>query len=351
MRSSDEPPGEASILRYLTADCSAEEGAAIEARLSSDPAFAKEVELVRQVWQLTESASTSRPVERAWADLRARLHEQSHKAPTSESRARFAPGLSQPGRISRVAALAAAVIVVAGAGLVARHADRTRSSAAAVSPAIREYATARGERADLRLSDGTRVMLGAASVLRVPAAFTNGSREVTLDGTAYFDVAHDSLRPFRVRTAHGVAEDLGTSFVVTAYPETRGMRVAVESGIVALSRSLASHDRLLLKPGDLGRVDTGGAVRGESGDVAAALARTKGQLVFRAKPLADAVLELERWYDIEIRLVTPALGRVPLSATIRDEGPLETIRFIAAAAGARLLPPTSGQPAYLLTTP
>ena len=106
-----------------------------------------------------------------------------------------------------------------------------------------------GQQANLDLSDGTRVVLSPESHLRIPGDFAapGGRREVTLEGEAYFAVTHDSLRPFVVHKAHGSAEDLGTAFIVSAYPETEGTRLAVREGQVAL------RERIHRPGGTLGR--------------------------------------------------------------------------------------------------
>ncbi len=76
-------------------------------------------------------------------------------------------------------------------------------------------------------------MLDVASTLRYLAGFTDGPRQVSLDGEAYFDVVYEQDRPFIVRAGALVATDLGTQFTVRAYPEDAGARVVVREGRVA----------------------------------------------------------------------------------------------------------------------
>src|SRR5690349_5983425 len=121
-----------------------------------------------------------------------------------------------------VGAIAASLILAVGAALWLRH-DDTPTQAAA-EPAAREFATGRGQRATIRLVDGSRVELGYASTLRV-RQIDGGRRELFLEGEAVFDVVHDESRPFIVHAANATTEDLGTVFSVRAYPGDSAVRV------------------------------------------------------------------------------------------------------------------------------
>ena len=71
----------------------------------------------------------------------------------------------------------------------------------------------------VELNDGTRVRLNADSELRFPVKFASNERKVFLKGEAYFEVEHDTLRPFRVDVHDdAMIEVLGTEFNINAYP-------------------------------------------------------------------------------------------------------------------------------------
>ncbi|MGH9891029.1 MAG: FecR family protein, partial [bacterium] len=206
------------------------------------------------------------------------------------------------------------------------------------------------ERAVFNLADGSRVMLGAESRLRIPAAYNTvagGGRHLFLEGEAYFEVQHDSTRPFLVETPTGIAEDLGTEFVVTAYPETQGMRVVVKTGIVALRGLVPAQSGgaglvdtaalLTLEAGDVARLDTSGVARLNRGvDIRRHLAWTEGTVLFDGTQLDEAVLQLGRWYDLDIRLADPSLGALPLTATFRNEPAPQMLRLLELALDVRV---------------
>lgn len=242
---------------------------------------------------------------------------------------------------SRLVGLAAGIAVLLASGAVTWwKTSESEESRVVADAAMREVATSRGEQATLDLADGSRVILAADSKLRIPADYNgpsrNGSRrELELEGKAFFEVVHDSARPFVVRTATAVTEDLGTEFVIDAYPETRATQVVVASGSVALWRPGVTTDRamtraretrsanepsLVLAAGTLGRMDVAGtATLARNISVDDYLSWTKGILLFRSTPLDRAIVELNRWYDVDIRLATPALANRRLTAELRNE--------------------------------
>jgi ferric-dicitrate binding protein FerR (iron transport regulator) len=217
----------------------------------------------------------------------------------------------------RTGAIAAAALLVSGTALAVRA--LRQDQAPSTTATERVVAVPRGERARFRLPDGSEVLLAAGSTLRHPRAFPKRSREVTLEGEAYFTVEHEARRPFRVRAGNLIATDLGTEFLVRAYPEDRSARVVVRSGEVlvqsAAARTVAGKDQVI-RPGELGRLGEDGLPRVEPADTAAYFGWTGGTLVFDGTPLRDALPQLSRWYDLEFRVTDSSLGSIPLSGRL-----------------------------------
>src|SRR5262249_12953547 len=122
-----------------------------------------------------------------------------------------------------------------------------------------EVATRRADLDTITLASGIRVILGPESRLRIPERRDSTVHDVYLEGEAFFDVVHDEKRPFRVHTRLGTAEDPGTSFAVTAYPDAANVTVVVSSGEVALRRAVDSPSLATLSAGDVARIDSAGA--------------------------------------------------------------------------------------------
>ena len=195
----------------------------------------------------------------------------------------------------------------------------------------RVYETTEAQRAELVLSDGTRVRIAPASRLRIAADYGDERRDVWLDGQAYFDVVHDARRPFTVYAGNASARDLGTTFAVRSYAEDRAVQVVVREGVVALS----GVGRLVA--GDVGRLTAEGAASVRRGaDVEEMLGWLDGRHAFTDTPLDQVLLTLHRWYGVEVRLADSALATLPFTGTLDEVPPRAAIDLVAATLGLRV---------------
>ncbi len=324
------------LARYLAGECAEAEAAEVRAWIAASRGNLRLYREFEAIWRAspTESAWDA---EAAFTAFTERLHERPYLS--------LAPSGSMGGREQRsrwhwapATRAAAAVALLVGGAAVARVAFWSHGEAAPQRTAWRTAATPRGQRATLRLPDGTNVMLGAASRLRYADAFETGPRDVTLEGEAYFDVKHDAHRPFVVHAANLVATDLGTQFVVRAYPGETQADVVVRAGKVALraASTVDSTAARILLPGQLGRLGAAGEALVEHADTVASFAWTHGQLVLVGAPLAEAAARIGRWYDVEVQLASPSLNALRLTASFEDEPVPEVLRLVAASLHLRL---------------
>lgn len=320
--------------RYLSGECTPDEAKAIDAWIAMDPSHARLLESMRVVW--TEAATPLPQVDEqaAWQAFQARRGEV--KRPVRAAVAVPSLQLSRTRGTPWMWPLAAGLLLAAGAAGWWKHTEDVRLAEAAPP---REYITARGQRAEVTLIDGTRVWLSTDTRLEVPQSYGAITRDVTLNGEAYFVVQHDADRPFRVRAGGSVSEDLGTEFDVRAYPGDSEAVVIVASGRVALRPVESPSVRATateLTRGQMGRLDRSGDVRVVDGvDFAGALAWRQGHLAFEERPLRDVARELERWYDIDIALDDTALSSAPLTASFTNQSADEALAIVAGALGAR----------------
>lgn len=250
---------------------------------------------------------------------------------------------------------AAAVLVVSGASLVwraSRTAEQSAPDGLATRRVARSFVTPAGLVDTLKLADGSTVILGPSSRLVLADGYGTSTRELSLDGQAFFDVLHDDGRPFIVRTTSATMRDVGTSFSVHS-DSARGTRVEVTSGAVNLVSSQArAGSPTVLHAGDRAEV-TSDRIQVERGVVSGeALAWTRGVLVFHDSPLTIVVTELRRWYGLELVVSDSAIAARRLTATF-DRGSADDVgRVLAAALGGsvsrsgdtlRIGAPTSGR--------
>ncbi|SHM46102.1 FecR family protein [Chitinophaga jiangningensis] len=159
--------------------------------------------------------------------------------------------------------------------------------------------TPKGRKFRLQLPDGTLVWMNAASSLRFPTAFTGSDRTVELSGEAYFEVAQQPNKPFRIRlAAETYIQVLGTSFNVNAYTDENNMSTTLLQGAVKIERKGRVQ---LLKPGQQLQLDQHNSFTiVNNADTAAVMAWKNGILNFQDKKLTAVMRLLERWYDIEV---------------------------------------------------
>jgi len=316
--------------RYLAGDLTPTERERFEAWLAERPDRAAQAAAFRRAIDELASDVPVEEREAMWAGI-------------VESPAVAEPGLrvaqlplQEPARRRRRVPIlaAAAVVLAAGAALAVRARRQDRNELAAG----RVVTVPRAQQAQFKLPDGTLVLLGSGSTLHYPSDFDATSREVRLEGEAYFTVEHDGRRPFRVRAGELVATDLGTEFLVRAYPEEAHARVVVRSGEVAV-RSAAAPKRgqegPVVRPGELGRLNPSGEPVVEQADTAAYFAWTRGILIFDGTPLREALPQLSRWYDLDFRLADPSLGSIPLSGTLDRTLTDDRLELLASSLGLR----------------
>jgi transmembrane sensor len=222
---------------------------------------------------------------------------------------------------------AAAMLAVAGTLLVLKYAG-VRPPEATTVVAARTFATAPGQRDSVVLSDGTGVLLGPGSSLRVDEGYGSQRRDVHLDGEALFDVRHDAARPFVVHATGVVVRDLGTTFSVLAPSDPRATAtVAVTSGSVRLSRGQTTPDSgIVLHQGDVGTVPpTGDMVVHRGVSVDAELAWTRDSLVFHDTPVPTIASALRRWYGVDVEIRDPALNTRTFVASFPKGTPLAVV--------------------------
>lgn len=106
-----------------------------------------------------------------------------------------------------------------------------------------------GRRSSLELADGTKIWVNSSSTVIYPNLFTGDKREIYVEGEAYLEVAHDSERPFYVKTQTMNVRVLGTRFNVCAYQEDSQQQVVLVSGKVEVE----THDQQnqILTPNEL----------------------------------------------------------------------------------------------------
>lgn len=146
------------------------------------------------------------------------------------------------------------------------------------------------------LPDGSHVWLNALSSLRFPTTFTGKERKVELIGEAYFEVAHNKARPFRVTSQGQTVEVLGTHFNIMAYGDEKVIKTTLLEGSVKISEN---NNVRLLKPGQQAQVSQANIQITNDVDLEDVVAWKNGYFKFDEN-LETIMSKIARWYNVEV---------------------------------------------------
>ncbi len=157
----------------------------------------------------------------------------------------------------------------------------------------------RGGEYTVELNDGTRVRLNADSELRFPVKFASNERKVFLKGEAYFEVKRDTTRPFRVDVHEdAMIEVLGTEFNINAYPENEKIFTTLVVGKVKVA-DLQTDSAVILFPNQQAALSQG-EIDVKEVNPEDYVTWINGRFYFEKMPLEEILIQLERWYDLQV---------------------------------------------------
>lgn len=158
--------------------------------------------------------------------------------------------------------------------------------------------TQKGEHTSIILPDGSKVWLNVDTKLSYPVNYGAGSRQLKLEGEAYFEVTKNDEMPFIVSSGQLSTTALGTQFVVTAYTDSPQIKSSLLEGNTEVRYC---NIKKTLNPGQqliINKKESTYAIH--PFEAAYELAWKNDELVFRLMPFGEVVTALEKWYDINI---------------------------------------------------
>ena len=169
----------------------------------------------------------------------------------------------------------------------------------------------------IELEDGTKVWINSASRLRYPVVFSGDTREVYLEGEAYFEVRRDVERPFIVHSGEQKVTVLGTSFGISCYASEVNNYTTLVSGKVKVDFERGKQS-FVLEPGmQVAYNKESGIAMERKVDVAEFVAWKDGKYIFKQKRLEDILSTLSRWYDFEVFYRNEDVKEVMFSGELR----------------------------------
>jgi transmembrane sensor len=220
--------------------------------------------------------------------------------------------------------LAAVLILGIGVFTYYRYAYRA-SKAVSNGRNIAVTKTPSRTKSKIYLSDGSVVTLNSETVLRYPSSFDGATREVYLNGEAFFNVKKDHAHPFIVHAGKMNIKVLGTSFNVKSYANDKNMETTLIRGAIEVTLADRPSDRIILKPNEklvlnnktFNKPRPNNLPAAEETSTNYALTNlthlrsndttivetswVNNELVFKDEAFSDLANQMERWYGIKIK--------------------------------------------------
>ncbi len=329
------------IHRYLSGNCNSGEKCEVEKWMYASEENRNEFELIKKIWSVEPEKEMNADLKRAWLDLELKMSEKkySHSFNDDISVSRHSELRSnQKFNWMRVAA---ALLIGAFISLFALWyfddgliSDRFTIWQAGIE--MQEIHTERADQAQFTLSDGTVVRLNSASMIRFPEKFESSTREVYLEGEAWFDVHHNPAAEFIVNTPDATIRVLGTEFNVKAYSDGSDVEIVVANGLVAVKSSDLLKDEtiseVLLQKGEMTRIVHGqNPTSARSVNIDHYLSWLSNSFVFVEAPLSKVFAEWERRFDVYFEIENESLMSIPFTGEFRNETFDEMLRLTSLA--------------------
>lgn len=180
-----------------------------------------------------------------------------------------------------------------------------------------------GQRAELTLTDGTKVWLNAKTTFTFPDKFTANNRRVTLDGEGYFDVTKNPEKPFIVNTERYDIKVLGTEFNVTAYSGSSVFETSLLKGAVEVF-SPAKETKVSLEP-HMRTYEENGILKKDTIEHENYFLWKEGLICFYDEPVDKMIEKLQLYYDVKIDVQNKTLLNNRYSGKFRTKDGVEHV--------------------------
>ncbi len=215
-----------------------------------------------------------------------------------------------------------------------------------ISTVYNTIETPKGSNSVIILPDGSKITLNAQSKLRYPEKFSNDSREVYLEGEAFFEITKDTKRQFNVKTPEILVKVFGTSFNIKNYPDENIVETTLVEGSISLYKTneqgKATGKEIKMEPDQQvilykPKVENEPVIsNNEKADQPVKNLKPKlmlakkidtkryvswkdGELIIKSEPLEKLAHTLERRYDVKIHFEEEKLKEYRFTGTIKNE--------------------------------
>jgi transmembrane sensor len=315
------------ISRKLAGEATIEELAEIERILSNDRDALESTKILQRYWEQHEDLNQF-SIEEAFDKIVNRL-----ELPATAQVVQMHRGKKRVNRKRLQYIAAASIILIAGLILFVKEVDKKDRLASQESRLI-EKENPKGIKQSFVLPDGSKIWLNADSKIQFPTVFKGTTRDVYLNGEAFFDVTKNPSMPFIIHLAHGSLRVLGTSFNVRAYDNEAVVETSVVTGKVAFipkyRQTGKKQDTVFLSPDNKVRY----LLAKEEVVVEPAVSKEDsawiaGKLVFKGMTFEEIGMQLERNFGKKIVFLSDAASRFRLTGTFQDNTLEEILYYLS----------------------
>jgi len=321
------------IKKYLAGLCNKEELKLVRDFLKQENAQQLFDEVWNEQWVNETNANDTDHHSQQMADWKRKIHQRINEE-SLNSEITVAKNTPIPfiKRITNWQYAAIWVTLFIGAGLWVITSKRSNES---LVVAYVEKHNPSGRRTIITLPDSSQVYLGPESKLRYAEKFNGSTREINLEGEAFFEVTKNPKKPFIIHTGIITTKVLGTSFKVDAFIN-KPVTVSVSTGKVSVDRHATNKTEsiAILMPGQTVTWNETDHIKTLGSVVVKDISGWKdGRLVFNKVPLSEIANILERWYDVEISFKNKKNASKLLKVNLTANVPINTLMKILSVSG------------------
>jgi ferric-dicitrate binding protein FerR (iron transport regulator) len=332
------------LARKISGEATLDELRELEMLLKNEPAISYHASLIKEMELISPNPVTNvdAALEKHLTRLRTAFSEDFAEQNTGNE---VVKGTNKRGNIFRAIALAAALLITGTTiwGLTAMNGRRTHKDLLSS-----EVSTRHGSRSKVTLPDGSTVWLNVSSRLTYDYGKAN-SRDVTLEGEAYFDVMKDENRPFIIHTRKMDITVLGTAFNVRSYKEDKTVETSLIQGKVEVTIKGDNPEKVILTPNQkivLPNQEVKAPVAtslpatnkehytlsevsvNPHDSLVAETAWKENYLIFNNERFEDIAVKMERWFDVRIAIQDPTVKNYRFTGTFENETVEETLEAL-----------------------
>lgn len=330
------------IGKALNQEADANELAQLQAYFLQHPEALQQYETLKKLWPLHTGSSLQKSID-AELEENERLNRIKEKANAARQQAIEAtapiPIRSHKRIYLQVLGYAASVLIIAGLFYIFFLSNRSTKNSTK-SQSI-EVVAENGSRKRIILPDGTTVILNAGSRVQYSKDFQCKTRDVSLYGEAFFDVAHNAKKPFHVHCNNIDIKVLGTAFNVKSYPDDSTTETTLLRGLVEIHDNtdkaakpiyLHPSEKVLLARTNATDTNKKAVVAATNQNATVVQLDTASKasnwietawiynrLEFRKNTFDEITRKMERWYAVSITISDPELGKQTFNGSFENE--------------------------------